>query len=211
LEPHRLRDVLSYESGSVVSLTESMVFAMQGGQVRVSPAPSSGTVRIWYVPTFGNMVQGIAGGSVSAGNTKGLTLFSGNPNYVNNFGSPSKRDGYYVGMQVEMFSGGASGDVRTITAYDGGTRVATVDTSWTSAVVGNDQFALLCPVPEDFHDMVPLRAAILGSARNRNRQEELMTLYGASNRMGRMADLMAWVSRRHADHSAIAGVSDYGY
>ena len=50
----------------------------------------------------------------------------------------SSQDDYYVGWKVHVTSGAAIGDIRTVTAYNGTTKIATVTPAWTGApAVGN--------------------------------------------------------------------------
>ena len=57
----------------------------------------------------------------------------------------SAQDDYYAGWTIRVTSGAASGDTRTVTAYDGTTKVATVDTNWTGAPVLGDDYCLTDP------------------------------------------------------------------
>lgn len=54
----------------------------------------------------------------------------------------SATDDDYNGLEIEMRSGAAIGETRTITDYDGATRVATLDTAWTTTPAAGDDYAL---------------------------------------------------------------------
>jgi hypothetical protein len=54
-------------------------------------------------------------------------------------------DDYYVGWTISVTAGAASGDIRTITDYDGTTKVATVGVAFTGAPVATDTYHLYDP------------------------------------------------------------------
>lgn len=212
MAPGELRHYFA-ASGTLISLCEGLGFAWQGDRIRVLPTPTAaGTIRCWYIPTFGNMVEATAT-AISIAATKTLTIASTAPNYTTTFGQVSLRDDYYNGMQVEILDGNCAGDQRTISDYDAGTGVVTVDANWSAdGSAGTPAFIINCPVPEEFHDLVPLRAAILGSARNRNRQSELESLYfgrGMSTQ-GRLDALLSWVRQRADADAPVVGFTDFG-
>ena len=65
-------------------------------------------------------------------------------------------------------------------------------------------FAILSPVPEDFHQMIPMRAAIDGAIKNRNRLSELQsTYYGSPGRGGMEKGLLAWLQKRHQSNDEL--------
>ena len=51
-------------------------------------------------------------------------------------------DDYYVGWTLRVTAGAASGDLRTVTAYDGTTKIATVGVAWTGAPVVTNTYHL---------------------------------------------------------------------
>jgi hypothetical protein len=57
----------------------------------------------------------------------------------------SDQDDYYVGWRIKVTAGPASGDERTITAYNGTTRVATVSANFTGAPVATNTYHLYNP------------------------------------------------------------------
>jgi hypothetical protein len=208
LPPAELRSYLAYQGG-IVSLCSTLSFAWQGERLRIMPTPgAAATLRAWYIPSFGNMLEGVCA-AISATDT--ITLFT-SPNYTTSWGQVSSRDDYYTGMSVEIIDGVCAGDQRTITDYDGGTKVATVDTAWSAdANKTPPTFVINSPVPEEFHDLVPLRAAVLGSGRNRNRQAELTALYyGSPGAAGRVDELLSWVTSRSDAQSEVVGYVDHG-
>src|SRR5206468_11492716 len=52
-------------------------------------------------------------------------------------------DGIYVGAWVTLLSGLGSGQTRTITAYDGASRTATVDSAWSVTPNGTSSYAVI--------------------------------------------------------------------
>lgn len=88
------------------------------------------------------------------------------------------RDYYYVGARVTIVSGtcDAVGQTRKITAYDGYTKIATLDSAWTTrTTVANtnpkvaDIFSILIhdDFPEIFHEIIALDACMFGFLRER--------------------------------------------
>lgn len=59
--------------------------------------------------------------------------------------SASNITGYYVGWEIKVTSGAASGDKRTITAYNGSTRVATVSSNFTGAPAATNTYFVYNP------------------------------------------------------------------
>jgi hypothetical protein len=71
-------------------------------------------------------------GVAQAGGASSITLAA----------TASSQDSYYVGWKVHVTAGAAIGDIRTVTAYNGTTKVATVDSAWTGAPVVTDTYSL---------------------------------------------------------------------
>jgi hypothetical protein len=57
----------------------------------------------------------------------------------------SDQDDYYIGFTVKMTTGPAAGDTRTITDYDGTTKVATVGVAFTGAPVATNTYHVFDP------------------------------------------------------------------
>ena len=210
-----LRDYFSYQdSGSVINIHPYYSFMMEGSKIRIEPTPQAAeadAVRIWYVPSYGNMVEGFVGGA----GADTIQFFDGSPNYASSYGIIDRRDDFYNGMEVRIIEGAGIGQYKKITDYDGSTRTATVESSWseTPASSGDDisKFAVVCPVPEDHHAAVSVRAAMEGAIKNRNRYSELQTLYfGSPGRMGVLFDLLAWIAKRQDQRLESVYPVDYG-
>ena len=196
----------------VISLIPGTRFMMQGKQVRIEPTPSaSATFRVWYTPSYGNMLEGY----VSAAAAASLSFHTADPNYSTNYGAVDRRDDFYNGMTVRIISGTGVGQERVITDYTGSTRLATV-AAWDTALVTSgdnwSKFAVLCPVPEDHHSLVPLRAAMVGAVKNRNRLNDLSMIYhGVPGRPGALFELLGWIMRRQEAGIQTVTPIDSGY
>ena len=212
VEPIDFTHYLALEAPGLVNLSNTWNFMLEGQKIRVTPTPSSaGSIKIWYTPSYGNMLQGRVEGVTNST----LTLNSTAPDYVWEFGTIDRRDDYYNGMEIRITDGHGVGQSRTITDYNGSTRVVTVDSNWSTvpAVSGGDRstYSIMSPVPEDFHSVVSLRAALLMSPKNRKRQQELTDLYyGTPNRRGHYYELMAWISSRVYARNEVVQPVDYG-
>ena len=145
LPPARLRDLLSSTQPSVVNLSETYHFTLEGAKIRVIPTPSVGkvaAVRIWFVPIYGHMMQGVA----SAGSTTTLTFSTADVNWTTNWGWKDTRNDYFNGMHVHIYEGAGVGDVRKISDYTGGSTFRiTVDTAFSAAIDTTSKYAILCP------------------------------------------------------------------
>ena len=196
-----LKEHLDFNAPGLVNLTSSWHFIMEGNQVRIMPTPGAAgeSIRVWYIPSFGQMIQG----KISAfPSTTTFDWWAGDPNYTTNFGTPDPRDDYYNGMMLMVTKNTGIGETKTVSDYTGGaTRRITVSAAFTATLVATTgtetEVALLSPVPEDFHQMVPLRAAIDGAVKNRNRLDDLMKVYyGSPGRAGLERDLLGWLNSR---------------
>lgn len=196
-----LKEHLDYNSPGAVNLTDNYHFILQNQQVRVMPTPGaakSEALRIYYIPNFGQMVEG----RISAAGSSTANFFTSDPDYSVNYGTPDVRNDYYNGMEILLTKNAGVGDVRTISDYTGGTTLqATASSAWSttlSTTAGSvTEFAVMCPVPEDFHQMVPLRAAMDGAIKNRNRLREIQSVYyGSPGRAGLERRLLAWLQKR---------------
>jgi len=206
---------LAIESPNLVNLTSGYHFMLEGDKVRITPTPSSGSVKIWYVPSFGNMVEGRVDSASNSSPTNTLILNSAAPDYSYEYGTVDRRDDYYNGMTVQIINGTGVGQSRKITDYNGTTRTITVDSAWgtnpDNSGANRSSYCIMCPVPEDFHTLVPMRAALMMSVKNRNRQQELDHLYyGTPNERGAYYELMAWISSRIYSREEVVQPTDYG-
>ena len=208
-----LRELLSFEAPGVANLSNHHHFILQGNQVRVMGTPGGvHSIRVYYLPQFGNMIQGQIGGTT----TTTLDFFAGDPNYTFNYGVPDPRNDFYNGMTVLLTKNDGVGDQRTISDYTGGVvRRATVSSAWSTTLNVSEgsktEFAVLSPVPEDFHQMIPLRAAMDGAIKNRNRLKEIQSVYyGSPGRPGLEMSLLGWLQARQMSSDDIVVPVDHG-
>ncbi len=70
------------------------------------------------------------------------------------------RDDYYNSQRIYIVSGDGAGDIRTITDYVGSTKVATIDSAWSTNPAVTSVWSILIheDFPENFHDLLPLYA-----------------------------------------------------
>ncbi len=204
-----IREMFDYGTGAVINLTHDLQFLLVNGKVRVLPTPKSAgrVLTIYYNPSFGNMMQGTA----SAGGASTLTAWSGDPNYSTNYGWVDTRDDYYNAMELRLLSGSGGGQYRTISDYVGSTRQFTVDTAWDTQPDTDTVFAVMCPVPEDHHDVVSVNAARRASIKGRTRFKDLDKLYnGHPGQSGLLKELLFWVGQRQATMHDTVDPLDYG-
>ena len=77
----------------------------------------------------------IASGTSQTGSVSGITLQS-NSDSLNDF---------YTEMQIEIVSGTGAGQTKNITSYNGTTKVATVDTNWSTPPDNGSQYVIRIP------------------------------------------------------------------
>lgn len=213
-----LREHLDFDTPGIVNATSTYHFIMENDKVRImgEPGSSGKSVRVWYIPSFGQMIEG----QVANATTTTLDLFKSAPNYTQNYGRPDVRNDFYNGMRIRILSNNGVGDERTISDYTGGaTKRVTVDTAWSVTPTGSEAaasnistFAILSPLPEDFHQMIPMRAAIDGAIKSRNRLQELQSAYyGSPGRGGLERNLLGWLTRRHESNMNVVVPMEVGH
>lgn len=72
----------------------------------------------------------------------GTAQNGGSANTIKLATGASASNGFYVGQQIALTGGPGSGDVRTITAYDGTTKIATVDTNFTATPTSTTTYSI---------------------------------------------------------------------
>lgn len=188
--PAHMVDKLDFDAPGLISLVRDRAFTLQRGKIRIMPTPTGNdTLKVWYLPHFGNMLQGFA----AAGGSSTLVSFAGDPDYTLNYGNVDPRDDYYNNMELLIVGGTNIGAFKEVTDYTGGsTRSLSIAAeSWDSTPDTTTEFCLLCPLLEDFHQMVPVRAAMDGAIKNKNRVRELKDQYRVMK-----DDLLAWAQER---------------
>ena len=95
-------------------------------------------------------------------------------------------------MDVVIVAGTGIGQRRAITDYTGGaTRTATVAT-WTTNPDTSSEYAVVSPVPDDFHDVVVLDALLsAGSKSPRRRLQAYSGIFAE-----RKQEMINWVDQR---------------
>ena len=207
----QLDEYPNFASPGIVNLVPGKRFSLEGSKVRVLPTPSTtsaNAIRVWYTPSFGNMIQGTA----SAGGSSSLTPFTGDPNYTLNFGWKDVRDDYYNGMEILITGGTGIGQQNKISDYTGSSSVLTVENAWSVTPDDTSKFAILCPVPEDFHHVVSTHAAMTASIKGQKRYTELrQQFFGSPGMTGELFEMLGWIhSRQYASQQTVKPV-DIGY
>ena len=210
IPPAQLRNYLGIESPGIVNLTDHWHFILEGGKVRITPTPNNSVtdaIRLWYVPSHGNMLEG----NPSATASTTLDFFTTDADYTTNYGKIDRRNDFYNGMEIRITDGTGVGQIRTLTDYDGANRRITV-AAWDTTPDTSSTFAVICPVPEDHHATVSVRAAMVMAVKNRNRQRDLQNIYyGTPNDRGLFYELLGWIQRRQDSRLETVDIVDFGY
>jgi len=163
--------------------------AYQGQQLRISPIPTSAltnAVDLFYIPVFADLHEG----TVSAVTSTTIT-FPASPT-VARAGAPSIFDDDYNGMDVVITSGTGVGQRRTITDYTGGATLQATVAAWTTNPDTSSTYAIVSPVPDDFHDVVVMDAAMAAGAKStRRRLQQLSAVFE-----DRKSEMIGWVESR---------------
>lgn len=193
---YRLRDHVIGDLVSNPSTQANFRVAWQGNQLRVTPipdTPETNALQVFYIPNYGDMHEG----TVSAATTTTLT-FPSAPTY-SAFGTPSVFNDQYIGMRVVITSGTGVGQVREVTDYVGGSTFRITVSDWDTTPDGDSTYALLSPVPEGFHEVVVLDAAMDAAPKsNRRRLAEISAMHKF-----RYDEMIAWVHSRQTFRSDV--------
>jgi hypothetical protein len=205
-----IREMFDGQSQSIVNLTQDLRFLLVNGRVRVIPTPGAAVtdaLTVYYMPSYGNMIEGVA----TAGGAATLTPFTGDPDYSKNYGVLDPRDDYYNDMDLLLYSGTGAGQYKRITDYTGSSNLFTVDSNWTTEPSTDTVFCVMSPVPEDNHDSISVNAALRCSVKGRTRFRDLYRLYhGYQGQTGLLKELLAWVSIRETFRQEQVIPADYG-
>lgn len=81
------------------------------------------------------------------------------------------RDDYYNGTQIMITSGTGIGQIRTISDYDGDTKIATISVAWDTNPDTVSEYSTLIDVnfPSEFQMLIPLYASKKAFAKERSR------------------------------------------
>jgi len=110
---------------------------------------SSYKARLFYLPSAPNLHQATA----TAGSSSTITFPSSAT-----YGSVSILDNYYTNMRIYIVSGTGAGQLKRISKYVGSTRVATVDSDWTTNPDNTSVYSIISPIKSDWHEMLALGA-----------------------------------------------------
>jgi len=184
----RLRDRVIGDQLQVGNSSVLFSIAYQGSQMRVSPTPSAAltsAIELVYIPVFSDIQQG----TVLAATSTTLTLPS-SPT-VARVGSPSIFDDDN-GMEIIIVSGTGVGQKREITDYTGGSTLQCTVAAWDTTPDTSSTYAIISPVPDDFHDVVVLDAALAAGAKStRRRLDSIGQVY-----QDRQSEMINWVDER---------------
>ena len=206
--PIAVKQRMNYTQGALQSLVPSFVFSWEGSKLRISPTPSSsstGTIVAWHIPSLGNMLQGTA----AAGGSNTLTCFAGAPNWTSSWGEYDPRPDYYKHLTLYIYEGAGAGQERKISASTSA-RVFTVTEDWDTQPDTTSKFAVMCPVVEDYHEVVVLNACLTGSIKLRNRGRALnQEYYGNPNSPGLYRQMVADLAVRQESEHEVVEPADY--
>jgi len=148
----------TYQTAATGYVLEEGARAVRLRNVRVK-----GTVNAWIIQ---EPVQ-ISASTVDASAGASTITLVASPSV----GSTVVEDDYYNGALIGIASGTGVGEIKRITDYDGGTRVATVDSAWTNppVVAGNSVYSILTDLPQ-----VAVTAQVLRAALQIIRSDEVM-------------------------------------
>lgn len=143
----------------------SVYAILPGGTIPGASAPSAAdnAAAVWNAlvasytaaGSFGERLQPIRRNTAQAGAAGSITLDA----------SASATTDFYKYQQVYLISGTGAGQARQITAYNGTTKVATVDPAWTTAPDNTSVFMLL-PLGIDAATLVQIADAVWDEARS---------------------------------------------
>lgn len=151
-----------YESDLHIEGHEHIEFYDRTLKAHPSPGTSgSSSFRMWY----NWKVPWLHWGTAAAGNATTMTLEDSV--WVD------RRDDYYNGVFMEVVSGTGAGEGRAeITDYAGSTRVATWTTPSTNPST-DSVYAMISPIPEQFHELMVYEAAKLGRLKAKEEVKDL--------------------------------------
>lgn len=127
------------------------------------------------------------------------------------------RNDYYNGVRVHVVSGtcDAVGQTRVITDYDGSTKIATLDSAWTTTTTVantnpkvNDTYSILIhdDFPEVFHELVALDACMSGYLRERAASATMSDF--SKHRQSQLASKFMSVIENRSDQPKFTGTWD---
>lgn len=110
--------------------------------------------RLFFTPQAPDLHKALATGGAAS------TITLGTNGLTTTWGDVKIIDNYYKNMRIEIISGTGAGQLRRITQYAGDTKIATVDTAWTTTPDATSVYSIVSPIQEDYQEMLALGAVI---------------------------------------------------
>jgi hypothetical protein len=179
---HKRYNEANSTNGGLAGWSYLPTWKFRGNNLILEPTPTfteAGTATSGLMLTAQVMPARLHLGTAQAGDASSITFDT----------AADPRNSYYVGAQVYIVSGTGAGQLRTVSAYVGLTKVATVSATWT---VNPDSTSIFSTVihedfPEDFHELLPLYALkrAFGKERSNNTEQSfiLTTLKELENQL----------------------------
>ncbi len=109
-------------------------------------------VRLFYLQSAPKLHRAVAGGGGAN------TITFGTNGLATTLGTIVNLDNYYQHMRVEIESGNGAGEVKRITQYNATTKVATVDSNWSTQPNTASVYSIVSPIKEDYQELLALGA-----------------------------------------------------
>lgn len=134
---------------------EASIYYLRDQKIGIKPTPQR-TVSANLLIHFLRKVQELHWAQVESPGATSFTMPTSTvatPPYLK-AGRISTEQNYYVGARIRMIGGTDRGLERRITAFDVATRIATIDSAWTPANVQNQDYVILTPIPDEYHQLL---------------------------------------------------------
>lgn len=111
-------------------------------------------VRLYYLPSAPDLHRGKAQAGAAGSITLGADAAAETVGYIRTI------DNYYKGMRIEIIDGTGAGQTRRISKYVGSTRIADVDSAWSTTPDNTSIYSIVSPIKEDFQELLILGGAL---------------------------------------------------
>lgn len=127
-----------------------------GNMLGIVPEPTgSGTINVFYIRQLPELSHGTC--TVPGESTDTLVLAT-----TPDLGNTSPKDDYYNGCRIYIVSASAGANQTfTVSDYESSTRTVTLKSDFAITPTGTIVYAILCDIPERFHEAVYVYAAIM--------------------------------------------------
>ena len=148
-----------------------------GNMLGIVPEPTGDeTINVMYIRQLSELSYGTAGTTAA-----GTMILDSDPD----LGDTSNKDDYYNGCRIYIVSASTgAGQTVTVSDYVGSTRTATLKSDFGTTPTGTIVYAIVCDIPERFHEAVYLYAAIMAKMAD---DEDISQL---ENRHGKLVKTM---------------------